>query len=151
MMPKNVQISLQDDFERAVEEDNRRMAQASLQDVHQQNPIQRIMHYRIPNQPQVYSTECQQQQQNNAFIDFLSPPQQLLQRQHNDVIPPQVPLPQNTQQLMRSVRQSRSPIQNQQLDSWMARRLFTPSSGSSSFNLERELELIMTPPRKQQQ
>jgi hypothetical protein len=33
----------------------------------------------------------------------------------------------------------------------MARRLFTPSSGSSSFNLERELKFRMTPPRKQQQ
>ena len=60
-------------------------------------------------------------------------------------------MPQNTQQLVNSVRQSLSPVQNQQLDSWMARRLFTPSSGSSSFNLERELELIMTPPRTQQQ
>ena len=87
----------------------------------------------------------------DVLMDFLSPPQQLLQLQHNDAIRPQVPLPQHPQQLTNSVRQSLSPIQNQQLDSWMARMLFTPSDGSSSLNLERELKLIMTPPRKQQQ
>ena len=76
------------------QDEARRMARASLQDVHQQNPIQRIINYILPNQPQVYSIENQQQQQqSNGLIYFLSPPQKFLQRQHNDVIPIQIPIP----------------------------------------------------------
>ena len=43
----------------------------------------------------MYSIEYQQQRQYRNLMDFLSPPQQLIQRQHYGVIPPQAPLPQH--------------------------------------------------------
>jgi hypothetical protein len=122
----------------ARQEDVRIMAQAALQDVHQQNPIQSMIQYLFPNRAQVYSREYHQQRHLLNLMDFLSPPQQLLQRQHSDVIPTQVPSPQQHPQVLNSFRQSLSPIQNQQLDMLLARKLSPSSSASSSFNLERE-------------
>ena len=69
---QNVTISFED-IEFYMRQDARIMDQASLQVVHQQNKIQRIIQHLFPNQPQVYSREYQQQQ-NNVLMDFLSPP-----------------------------------------------------------------------------
>ena len=63
-------VSLDMSYERAraIEDDNRRMAELSLQSVHQQHPIQRIIQYLSPNQPLVYSVEYQQQQQHRNLM-----------------------------------------------------------------------------------